>query len=445
MAIVRRPPVVADRVKAAVAAVPTAVRAATPARTVAPAVPTPVRAAAPAVAKPAQNVVQAQTAQPARMVAANICPPGTARAGLASNPAYEGGCGKKIDTAPPACPSGQTRNAAGQCVPKQNNNNAGKSGLNLEGLGLDQKTINQLLGLYGKNTQYNPISSLLNAITNQKEYELTKTKQEAELKAAQDALARSTTGSSAALIALQQQLAGAGVPEAISTAISDYGTNAGAAVGKQYDNLTTILQNLYQGEGGTQAAPTPTSALGITQAGFDALQQYLQANPANAYALAKQAGPVTPTPTVTNDLAQYMAGQGVSQEGVTPTIEALNRAGQGGASNYQNLLNVLATQEAAGTQGRERELELARTLAGAGLGAEYTRQRGALTSQQLAALAQIAQTQGTQTLQAQRDAEARRQALQDAILKLQASGNTGCPEGYVKDPITSRCVPVPAE
>jgi 2-hydroxychromene-2-carboxylate isomerase len=148
---------------------------------------------------------------------------------------------------------------------------------------------------------------------------------------------------------------------------------------------------------------------------------------------------------MSNDLAQYMAGQGVSQQGVTPTIEALNRAAQGGASNYQNLLNVLATQEAAGTQGRTREVELAQTLANAGLGAEYTRQRGALTNQQLAALAQVAQTQGTQTLQAQRDAEARRQALQDAILKLQASGNTGCPEGYVKDPITSRCVPVPAE
>jgi hypothetical protein len=295
--------------------------------------------------------------------------------------------------------------------------------------------------MYGKQTQYNPISSLLNAITNQKEYELAKAKQDAELKATQDALARSTTGSSAALIALQQQLAGAGVPEAISTAISDYGTDTGEAIGRQYGNLATTLQNLYQGEGGTQAAPTPTSALGVTQAGFNALQQYLQANPANAYALARQAGPVTPTPTVTNDLAQYMTGQGVSQEGVTPTIEALNRAGQGGASNYQNLLNILATQETAGTQGRERELELARTLASAGLGAEYTRQRGALTSQQLAALAQVAQTQGTQTLQAQRDAEARRQALQDAILKLQASGNTGCPEGYVRDPITFICVP----
>lgn len=435
-----RRPVVADRVVAPA-----------PARAVAPA-PAPARAVVadritttPQTRNPAtQNVVQTMATQ--GRVQANICPPGTLRAGLASNPAYEGGCGKKIDTPPPACPSGQVRNAAGKCVPVNpngNTGNAGASGLNLAGLGLDQKTINQLLGLYGKNTQYNPISSLLNAITNQKEYELAKAKQDAEAQATQAALERSTTGTSAQLIELQNLLNNVGVPEAISTAIGDYGTNTTEAIGKQYDALKTVLQNLYTGEGGTLEAPTATSALGITQAGFNALRNYLEQNPANAYALAKEAG--TTTPVFANDLAQYMEGQGVSQEGVTPTIEALNRAAQGGATNYQNLLNILAAQEASGTQGRAREAELAATLARAGLGGEFTRQQGALTNQQLAALTQIAQTQASQTLQAQKDAEARRQAIQDAILKLQGTGYDGCPAGYVKDPITFKCVPKVAE
>lgn len=446
MAIVRRPPqivpartvtpatrtpmpVVADRAERAVIA------------------PKPVVQAKPVVqTQPAIAVVPARTVVP-QTPKPTVCGQGTVRAGLKEDPTkYEdGGCGKPIEVKPPpTCPDGQVRNAAGKCVPKQANNNAGPSGLNLAGLGLDQKTINQLLGLYGKNTQYNPISSLLNAITNQKEYDLAKAKQDAELAATKSALERATTGTSAQLLALQEQLAGAGVPEAITTAISDYGTNANEAIGRQYGSLATTLQNLYQGEGGTQEAPTPTSALGLTQAGFTALRDYLAANPANTFAQAKAAGPA-PAPQIANDLEQYMQSQGVDAGRVQPGLLSAQAAAQGGATNYQNLLNVLAANEASGGQSRQRELELSQTLANAGLGAEYTRQRGALTNQQLAALAQIVQNQGTQTLQAETTAQARRQALQDAILKLQGTGYNGCPEGYAPDPVTFKCVEVKPE
>jgi hypothetical protein len=434
MAVTRRQPVVADRVvRPAVRptpAVPTPVRAAAAPATAArpaPAVPTPVRAATSA---PARNVMgQTTTMQNASTRPTGdvgkmaVCGPGTARAGLAPDATKyaDGGCGAlKQDNNPPnPCPAGQTRNAAGKCVPVQQN--AGKTGLNLAGLGLDQNTINQLLNLYGKNTQYNPISSLLNAITNQKEYELAKAKQDAELAATTAATTRAQTGATTQLAALQDLLGNTAVPESIATAIGEYGKNASEATAQQYVNLVNTLNDLYYGQGGSVEAPSATSALGMTNAGFAALREYLAENPANAYALASQRVG-TPAPVAVNDLAQYMAGQGVSQEGVTPTVQALNAAAQGGAENYQNLLNTLAAQETAGTQSRAREIELANLLARTGLGAEYTRQRGALTNQQLAALAQITQTQAAQRLQAERDAEARRQAIQDAILKLQGTG-----------------------
>ena len=430
MAVTRRQPVVADRAE----------RVVKPAARPTPAVPTPVRAAAapataarpaPAVPTPVRNVMgqtttmqNASTRPTGDVGKMGLCGPGTARAGLASDATKyaNGGCGAPISSGGNAGGGNAgAGNAGGGNAGAGTSAGAGKTGLNLAGLGLDQNTINQLLNLYGKNTQYNPISSLLNAITNQKEYELAKAKQDAELAATTAATTRAQTGATTQLAALQDLLGDTAVPESISTAIGKYGKTAGEAIAGQYANLVNALNDLYYGQGGSLETPNATSALGMTNAGFTALREYLAENPANAYALASQRVG-TPAPVAVNDLAQYMAGQGVSQEGVTPTIQALNAAAQGGAENYQNLLNTLAAQETAGTQSRAREIELANLLARTGLGAEYTRQRGALTNQQLAALTQIAQTQAAQRLQAERDAEARRQAIQDAILKLQGTG-----------------------
>jgi hypothetical protein len=294
MAVTRRQPVVADRAERPVVrstpAVPTPVRAAA----------APVTAARPAAAAsaPARNVMgQTTTMQNASTKPTGdvgkmaVCGPGTKRAGLAADPTKyaDGGCGAPINpdgNGPNPCPAGQTRNAAGKCVPVQQN--AGASGLNLAGLGLDQNTINQLLNLYGKNTQYNPISSLLNAITNQKEYELAKAKQDAELAATTAATTRAQTGATTQLAALQELLGNTAVPESIATAIGEYGKNASEATAQQYVNLVNTLNDLYYGQGGSVEAPSATSALGMTNAGFAALREYLAANPANAYALASQ-------------------------------------------------------------------------------------------------------------------------------------------------------------
>ena len=362
------------------------------------------------------------------------------------------GNGACVPDSTTVCGDGQHKDASGNCVPNKNTSStpAKATTFDWSQFGLNNNQVNNLLGQFKGlgTTNFNPISSLINASTNQKEYDLAKAKQDAELAATKAALERATSGTAQQLTSYEDLLKNIGIPDAVKTAITNYGTNAGTAVGNQYDNLTTTLQNLYQGEGGTQAAPTATSALGLTQAGYAALQNYLTNNPATAYTQAKLAGPA-PAPQVSNDLAQYMQSQGVDAGRVQPGLLAAQAAAQGGATNYQNLLNTLAATEAGTNTSRQSELEMAKTLANAGLTGTYTKQQGALTAEKLAALTQIAQQQAQYTLQAEQAAAARKQAIEDAIAKLKGTGYvpetaTECGAGQEKD-ASGKCVPITTE
>jgi hypothetical protein len=159
-----------------------------------------------------------------------------------------------------------------------------------------------------------------------------------------------------------------------------------------------------------------------TTAGYDALRNYLTQNVPTAYASALEAARTAPAQVAVNDLAQYMRGQGVSEAGAQPGLLAAEAAAQGGAANYQNLLNVLAAQEAKAQESRLAEEQMARALAGTNLGALLAQQQGVLTSSQLQALAQVQAQDAAARLRAQEQATAREQALQDAMNTLIQSG-----------------------
>jgi hypothetical protein len=99
-----------------------------------------------------------------------------------------------------------------------------------------------------------------------------------------------------------------------------------------------------------------------------------------------------------------------------------NAAAQGGAANYNNLLGVLSAQSGAGQESRLAEQQMAQQLAAAQLGAYKAQQEGTLTTQQLAALQEIQTQYNTAKFQAQQQAIARQQALQDALNSLYGTG-----------------------
>ncbi len=200
------------------------------------------------------------------------------------------------------------------------------------------------------------------------------------------------------------------IPTSIAEVIKNATTGQTDYVNKQFGNLMQLLQQQYG------------RAQDTTTAGYDALRNYLTQNVPTAYASALEAARTAPAQVAVNDLAQYMRGQGVSEAGAQPGLLAAQAAAQGGAANYQNLLNVLAAQEAKAQESRLAEEQMARALAGTNLGALLAQQQGVLTSSQLQALAQVQAQDAAARLRAQEQATAREQALQDAMNTLIQSG-----------------------
>jgi|688.fasta_scaffold175883_2 hypothetical protein len=215
-----------------------------------------------------------------------------------------------------------------------------------------------------------------NAATRLKQYEL-------ELAKAQTAAG----GASERTKYLLEQLKTAGqVPSSISTLLKDINDTGTTYIGNQYD-----------------------TAQKQTTAGYDALRNYLTNNPINTYSQARAAM----APQITNDLATYAASQGVNSQGVNPLINSLNAASAGGANNYDRLLQTLAATQLASNQSRLAEEQMSRTLSGTNL-----------SQLQQQALYQLLQQKQKAQLEAQQQAVAREQALQDAVGTLVGGGYT---------------------
>lgn len=194
-------------------------------------------------------------------------------------------------------------------------------------------------------------------------------------------------------------------------------------IADQYDMLSRLL-----GERRGQAEQLQTQ-------GFNALQTYLGQNPMQAYAQAQNV-----MPTVTqNALTQYMQSRGLETAPTQEATDILNAQLAGGAANYNQLLNVLRASETQQQQSRAAEEQMARTLAGANLGAIYGTATSNLEQTRLAALADLASRVQAARLQAERDRLAREQAIQDAIAKVLGTGTVAPTETEI--PVTPATQP----
>lgn len=254
--------------------------------------------------------------------------------------------------------------------------------------------------------------SAATAKVRQNELNYKKTTDAATAAAATAALTRQQEGAAAQAAALRGQIASAGSidPSLMSTLDSQKSAQE-TALSDQYKLLTGQLNTAYDTAGGLQ-----------TQ-GFDALKTYLQGNAPTAYANAPRATPGV----VSNDLSQYMQAQGVDQSRANPGLMAANTALQGGASNYNNLLGVLAANSGAGQESRLAEQQMGQQLAQAQLAAYKAQQAGTLSTQQLGALQDIQTQYNTAKYNAQQAALQRQQALQDALNTLYGAGYTAPP------------------
>jgi hypothetical protein len=148
------------------------------------------------------------------------------------------------------------------------------------------------------------------------------------------------------------------------------------------------------------------------------LRNYLQANPATAYANTAQAAP-----TVTqNTLAQYMQAMGTPTGTVDPALAEVNAQAVGGANAYNQLLNVLRGSEASGQASRLSEEQMARALAGSQLQSIYGSGRANVESEQLAALNALATQISNARIAAQQAQTSQETAIQNALATLYGTG-----------------------
>lgn len=230
-----------------------------------------------------------------------------------------------------------------------------------------------------------------------------KFRQEQDLAAA--ALARQQAGAAEQLKYLQSQL-GAGIPKEISGNIDLQAKEGEDFIQRQAAELLKQLQ------------ARETASRGLTQTGFSNLMNYLARTPPTAFAQAQRA-----VPTITQSgLGQYMAAQGVSPAAAQEAATLANIQAAGGASNYNQLLNVLAAQEQAAQSSRQREAEMGLATQLATLQNIYGGATSGLEQSRLSALAELRSRIANARLLAQREAAARNQAIQDAIAALLATG-----------------------
>jgi hypothetical protein len=243
-----------------------------------------------------------------------------------------------------------------------------------------------------------------------KNAETARLKFEAEQAAGTAAGQRAKSGAEAQAAYLRGLL-GQGVPSSITGEIG-----AQETAGREYIN--TQAQNLLQ-----RLAGALTTGQQFTTQGYDTLRNYLGANPAQAYAQAQRA-----VPTVTqNALAQYMQAQGVDPSMAQPAVDQANLASLGGATNYNQLLNVLTGAESAGQASRLAEEQMARALAGSQLQSIYGSGRAGVESEQLAALNALATQISNARITAAQQQAAQETAIQNALAGIYGTGYTAPP------------------
>jgi len=159
-------------------------------------------------------------------------------------------------------------------------------------------------------------------------------------------------------------------------------------------------------------------AQGLTDQGYATLQNYLQQNPNNAYAGLQQQ-----VQSVANPMEQFLSAYGVSGQPVQAQVAAEQLAGQQGAGAFNTLADILNRNSQQSNSSRMAEMQMAQTMANAGLGANRANYQARNAEAQAQALAQLQQ----QLAQNQFGVQQNQMQAGDAALQaiLNATGDFG--------------------
>jgi hypothetical protein len=155
-------------------------------------------------------------------------------------------------------------------------------------------------------------------------------------------------------------------------------------------------------------------AQGITEQGYGDLLNYLSANQQDPYSQVR----VQNTAPVQLEGAGYLQSQNALSPDVLAYQQAVSSAGQSGAEQYQNLLNVLSSLNKSGNVSRASEAQMGRNIALTGLGEQRAGYESGLKSSAQSSLAQLAATIAQKKLEAQAQADAQAASLLETLAGL---------------------------
>lgn len=156
------------------------------------------------------------------------------------------------------------------------------------------------------------------------------------------------------------------------------------------------------------------SAQGLTEQGYGDLINYLSANQQDPYSQVR----------VQNAVPAQLEAQGLleARGALSPDVlayqQAVTSAGQSGAEQYQNLLNVLSSLNKSGNISRASEAQMGRNIALTGLGEQRAGYESGLKSSANQALSQLASQIAQKKLEAQAQADAQAQSLLETLAGL---------------------------
>lgn len=156
------------------------------------------------------------------------------------------------------------------------------------------------------------------------------------------------------------------------------------------------------------------TAQNLTEQGYGQLLDYLSKNQQDPYSQVQ----VQNAAPVQLEALGMLQNRGALSPDVLAYQQAVSSAGQSGAEQYQNLLNVLSSLTKRGGESRASEAQMARTTALAGLGEQRAGYESGLKSSASSALSQLASQIAQKKLEAQAQADAQAQALLETLAGL---------------------------
>lgn len=212
--------------------------------------------------------------------------------------------------------------------------------------------------------------------------------------------------------AYSQQLASAQLEAKKKALLGLYNTNGGYDLTGILNSIQGIEDTSAQGIEGQLSSSLAgvgegyNAASDLMNQGYSGLDEYLANNQKNAYSNVTAQGA-----TVQNDLQNLLQGQGALSPNVESYLQGVNANLASSQSQFQNLLNTLASIETSGQESRKKEAKMSRTSATTGLGQQRAGAEAQLRAGANQALVQLATQMAQQRLAAEQQSASNKASI----------------------------------